>query len=98
MNEAMRASRRWRSNAVRLFVFLLVLSLEASFNVGILIGRYRWKNDMPWVHQVLVVMSLTLAVLLWALYRQASIVSRGYLANPELANPQQANPQQANGR
>ncbi len=60
--------------AARLLAFILVL--EAAFNVGILHGRNRWKDDAAWVQPVLVIMSLTLAVLLWALYRQARQVAK----------------------
>ena len=41
------------------------------------------RQMYAWVESVLIVMGLTLAVMLWALYRQASIVSRGYLASAE---------------
>ena len=60
---------------MRLLAF--ILTPEAAFDVGILRGRYQWKDDAGLVQPVLVIMSLTLAVLLWALYRQARQVANG---------------------
>ncbi len=78
-------SKQRRIGAVRLLLFIAVLALEAAFNVGILMGRYRWKNDAAWVQPVFGIMTLTLCILLWALYRQAHFVVRGYLTAAEEA-------------
>lgn len=78
-----RTSKRWREGAARLLVFLIVLALEAAFNVGLLLGRARWKNDMDWIQPVFFIMSGTLLLLLWALYRQVRRVLRDYIDDAE---------------
>ncbi len=75
-----KSSKKWRNDAVKLLMFLVVLAIEAAFNVGVLLGRWRWKNDLSWVGPVFVVMCVTLAVLLWALYHQARRVTMEYIA------------------
>ena len=84
-----RTSRQWRKNAARLLIFLIVLTLEAAFNVGILLGRLRWKDDVAWVRPVFLIMGATLLVLLWALYRQTRRVMYEYLQDSEERLPEE---------
>ena len=72
-------TRQWRINAARLLVFLILLTIESAFNVGILLGRLRWKNDRVWLQQVFFIMCGMLAVLLWALYQQTRRVLREFV-------------------
>jgi hypothetical protein len=74
-----RSTKKWRVSATRLLVFLGVLALEASFNIGILLGRLRWKNDMNWIQPVFFLMAATLLLLLWALYRQTRHILHEYI-------------------